>query len=389
MPLELSRGDRKVLLIAAAVLVLLIAASLILTSGAEDTSDVPSTYSAGSHGAKAAYMLLESAGYRTARWEQAPAELTNPAGSTLILAEPEAFAAAGEQAAIRRFIEAGGRVVATGTFGASFLPGPAAIPDPTEGMTWKRVPSRSPSFITRAAPDITIAPQAYWLAPDATPLYGDDKELVVTYGAGSGDVIWWAAATPLSNAGLQEPGNLEFLLACAGVSDNRRILWDEYFHGHRRSTAVSAAMGPLRWLCLQIAVLALAALFTYSRRSGPIVLPGSERRLSPLEFVRTLGALYERAGATSVAVDISFRRFRYWLTRRLGMAGNASIDELDRAVRERWSHVDPAFAATLRDCESACADSELTARTALRLNRSLHEYADRLELFGIPRKESE
>lgn len=389
MPLELSRGDRRVLLIAAAVLLVLVAASLILTSGAGDTSDVPSTYSAGSHGARAAYMLLESAGYRTARWEQPPAELPDPAGATLILAEPETFAAAGEQAALQRFIEGGGRVVATGALGASFLPGRAAIPDPTEGMTWKRVPSRSPSLVTRAAPEITIAPQAYWQAPQATPLYGDEKELVVKYGFGSGDVIWWAAATPLSNAGLQEPGNLEFFLACAGVSDNRRILWDEYFHGHRRSTVVSPAMGLLRWLCLQFAALALAALFTYSRRSGPIMLPGSERRLSPLEFVRTLGALYERAGATSVAVDISYRRFRYWLTRRLGMAGNASIEELDRAVRARWSQVDPAFATTLRDCESACGDSELTARAALRLNQTLHEYADRLELFGMSRKESE
>jgi hypothetical protein len=112
------------------------------------------------------------------------------------------------------------------------------------------------------------------------------------------------------------------------------------------------------------------------------VYPATDRRLSPLEFVRTLGSLYERAGATSVAVDISYQRFRYWLTRRLGTAGDASVDELERAVRERWRQADAAFGATLRACESARDDSDLTSRAALKLTRSLHEYTARLESLG-------
>lgn len=389
MPLDLTPSDRTLLLTAVGVLLVLIAGSLILVGGSDDTSDVPSTYSASSRGAKAAYLLLKESGYQVSRWEESVDQLPDTGRLMLVLADPDGAPSAGESDAIRQFLERGGRVMATGVYGALFLPEHDATPDPLEGMTWKRVTAQSPSSITRAAPEITLAPQAYWKpGPYAVPLYGTtDKPLVVKYPFAAGDVIWWASATPLTNAGLQEPGNLEFLLACVGADRSRTILWDEFSHGYRRSLADSAMLGPVKWIFVQLGVFALAILLTYSRRSGPIVLPAGDRRLSPLEFVRTLGSLYQRAGATSVAVDISYQRLRYWLTRRLGMSGSASADEIARAVRERWSHADPALGATLRACEAARSDPNLPARQALALNQSLYEAAAKLELFGLRRKE--
>ena len=385
MPIDLSAGDRKVLVIAGVVLLLLVAGSIMLATGPDDTSDVPTTYSAGSGGAKAAYLLLKSTGYQVERWEQPFDELPDSGGLTLIFAEAQGAPTGDERTALRKFLERGGHVIATGVYSAFFLPDHDVVPDPLGGMTWKRVPSQSPSFITRAAPEITLAPQAYWTSgSSAVPLYGDaDKPVVVKYSVAGGEVLWWASATPMTNAGLQEPGNLEFFLACVGADRTQRILWDEYAHGYRRSLAASAMHGPLKWMFLQIGIFTLAILITYSRRSGPIVLPAADRRLSPLEFVRTLGSLYQRAGAASVTVEISYQRFCYWLTRRLGVSSNASADELERAVRDRWPHVDPAFAATLHACESARRDPNLKARTALKLNRSLYEAAAKLELFGI------
>jgi len=399
MSLDLTPSDRRLLMTAAGVLLVLIAGSLVLTGGSDDTADVPSTYSTGSRGAKAAYLLLQSSGYQVDRWEQPLNELPDAGRLTLLLAEPDGAPSADERVALRQFLERGGRVIATGMFGASFLPEHDALPDPLAGMTWKRMTSQSPSAITRAAPEITLAPQAHWKpGPYAVPLYGDDgrdrkltatsgRHTVVTYPVAGGDVIWWASATPLTNAGIQETGNLEFFLACVSADRSRTILWDEYWHGHRRSLADSAMLGPVKWMFVQLGVLALAVLLTYSRRSGPIVLPAADRRLSPLEFVRTLGSLYERAGAASVAVDISYQRLRYWLTRRLGMSGSASADEIDRAVRERWSHADPTLGDTLRACEAARNDVHLPARQALALNQSLYEAAAKLERLGLRRKE--
>jgi hypothetical protein len=385
----LSAGDRKLVLIAGGVFLFLVATALILAKGPESAAEIPTTYSVGSGGAKAAYLLLKASGYRVERWEQSPSELSEAAGTTLILAEPSDAPKTEERNHLRQFVANGGHVIATGAFVGLFLPESGIVPDPLSGMTWKRLSAQSPSSVTHAAREITLAPQAHWRPESfAVPLYGDgDKQMVVKYKFGKGDVIWWASATPLTNAGLREPGNLEFLLACIGSEPQTRILWDEYFHGYRRSLTASIQSSPVKWIFLQFALLSLAILLAYSRRSGPISIPAGETRLSPLEFVRTLGALYKQANAASVAVDICYRRFRYWLTRRLGMASNASVDELERAIGERWNFQDANFSATLRDCESAPYDNTLKPRVALRLVRSLDDYAAKLKLFSTPGKE--
>jgi Domain of unknown function (DUF4350) len=388
---SLTRGDRKLLLAAGAASLLLIALSVTLGSAGGDTTESATTYSAGSGGAKAVYLLLHAARYSVKRWEQSPRDLPSDANATLILADPQGAPTIDEQSALRRFIERGGRVIATGVSGAFFLPEHRVAPDPIAGMTWRRMSSRSPSFITRAAPDITLAPKAYWEGDaSALPLYGDVDDVakvrVIKADVGKGEVIWWASATPLTNAGLREPGNLEFVLACIGDA-HRQILWDEYFHGHYRSLSASLMDSPFAWITLPFTLAAAAVLLTYSRRSGPIVAPAAESRLSPLEFVRTLGYLYQRAGAASVAVDISYQRFRYRLTRRAGITSAASVVDLERAVRARTGLDDQAFGDLLRACESAREDPRLRAAIALTLTRSLYDYALKLDLFRATKKE--
>ena len=388
MPIQLSAGDRKLFLIAGGVFLLLVTTALILAKGPDSTDEIPTTYSVGSGGAKAAYLLLKASGYSVERWEQSPSELPEAAGTTLILAEPLDAPKTEERNRLRQFVENGGHVIATGPFVGLFLPENGIVPDPLSGMTWKKLSAQSPSSITGAAAQITLAPQAYWkpessALPVILPLYGDgDKHMVVKYKSGKGEVIWWASATPLTNAGLKEPGNLEFFLACIGSEPQARILWDEYFHGYRHSLTASIQSSPVKWIFLQFALFTLAILVTYSRRSGPISIPAREIRLSPLEFVRTLGALYKQANAASVVVDISYHRFRYWLTRRLGLASNAPVEELERAVSERGNFQDADFSATLRACESDPYDYTLKPRAALRLVRSLDDYAAKLKLFS-------
>jgi Domain of unknown function (DUF4350) len=383
LPIQLTAGDRKLFSIAGGVFLFLVLTTLLLRKGPDSVEEVPTTYSVSSGGAKAAFLLLKASGYRVQQWEQSPSELPEAAGTTLILAEPSGAPTTEERQHLRQFVEKGGHVIATGMFAGLFLPKDGIVPDPLPGMTWKKFPALSPSFITRAAPEITLAPKAYWRSGIfALPLYGESsKPMVVKYTFSKGEVLWWASATPLTNAGMKEPGNLEFFLACIGDASQTRILWDEYFHGHRNSLTASINNSPVKWIFLQLALFAIAILVTYSRRSGPISVPAREVRLSPLEFVRTLGALYKQANAASIVVDISYHRFRYWLTRRLGMAGNAPVDELERAIRERWNFQDAHFGATLRACESAPYDYNLKPRAALQLVRSLDEYAAKLKVF--------
>src|SRR5207244_2228932 len=149
-----------------------------------------------------------------------------------------------------------------GLTGAFFLSSRAA-PEPVAGLTWARVRALAPSAITRAAPVITLAPQATWI-PDlfALPLYGGDDEsiAVARLHVGAGEALWWASATPLTNAGLRETGNLDFFLASVGPPDRRRVLFDEYFHGDRPTLAGSLVHSPIKWLGLQLCVVAVAIL---------------------------------------------------------------------------------------------------------------------------------
>jgi hypothetical protein len=389
MPLNLDRGDRKIVLIAGGLFLLIIALSFVFSNPTSPAGEVASTYSTGSGGAKAAYLLLRASGYNVQRWEDSLTDLPDPRGKTLVLASPEGSPTAEQRRRLRAFIEDGGRVIATGVFAGYFLPASGAEPDLFSGAIWKKMPARSPSALTRNIPEITMLPEAQWRSDSyAMPLFGDgEKQRVVKYRLGKGEVIWWASATPLTNAGLKESGNLEFFLACVGDARDQQVLWDEYFHGYRRSLAASAERTPWKWIFWQLALLAFAILMTHSRRSGPVSIPRLETRLSPLEFVRTLGALYQQAHAAPVAVEIGYHRFRFWLTRRLGMASNASIEEIERAVRDRWDYRDAHLLETLHACESVPYHSDLKPGAALRLVQSLDDMAVQFKLFHTAGKE--
>jgi len=386
MPLKIDPRDRKLLLGSAVVFILLIAGAVIFGGDAGQRQEAPSSHSTASGGAKAAYLLLLQLGYNVQRWEKPLVDL--PKTATVILADPMEAPTREERESLKSFLSDGGRIIATGMFAGTFLPENDSVPDMLLGMTSKKAAAVSPSAITRAAPEITIAPQARWPSYSAAySLYGDGDEIVVVkYPYGRGEVLWWAAATPLTNAGLKEPGNLEFLLA--NVGDTKAlILWDEYLHGYREDLGSSVAHSPVKWLLLQMALLGLAVVATFSRRSGPLSAPVTDVRLSPLEFVQTLGGLYENAGTASVAVDICYQRFRYWLTRRLGVANNISINDLESAVRDRFAPKDDRFGAILRRCESAKSDPYLGEAEALQLVQELDEYASRWKLFEGRRKE--
>jgi hypothetical protein len=379
MPARLTRRDRNLLVATGAIaLVAIVIAAALARS---EQTDVPTTYSSDSGGARAAYLLLRDAGYAVTRWERAPVDLKEQAAATLIFAEPESAPTAADREAVKDFLHRGGRVVATGSSPALLLPDSRIAADPRAAVTFTRVTASAPSPITRAAPAISISPEAHWEADaPVAVLYADDKARVVKYRVGRGEVIWWASSTPLTNAGITEPGNLEFFLAC--LDDRRRpILWDEYFHGHRGGPiGALAASSPFRLILVPLGVAIVAVLLTHTRRSGPIVPLEQENRLSPLEFVRTLGMLYENAGAASVSVDVAYARFRYRLTRRLGVSSAVPVEDLERAARARFHVNDSRLGDLLRECESARLDRRLAVPRALRLTQALAEQSAELGL---------
>ena len=124
MPAALAITDRKLLAAAGVLALILITLSVLFAQPDEqDSSPVPSSYSSGSNGSRAAYLLLQRMNIPVERWEQSPSELpTADDRSVLVLANPSEYATEKERKALARFAASGGRILFTGsTVGEFFL----------------------------------------------------------------------------------------------------------------------------------------------------------------------------------------------------------------------------------------------------------------------------
>jgi hypothetical protein len=391
-----SRDQRIVLGILVGMVVLLVIFS-IFSPANDDTNPLPTTYNSGSAGIKAAYLVLEELGYGAERWETSPDDLKNVDAekTTLILAEPNFPRENAEQvqAKIADFLSRGGRVLATGREGAYFLP---------EAKTG--APVRLYQKLCFTTPEgqgplarvgkVSLADNVRWTALEpkfrVSQLCGSDA-VVVSYNYGAGEAIWWSSPMPMTNRGLKEDASLKLVLASVGGSD-RRVLFDEYFHGERASLWDTAKGLPIRQIALQCAVVAVLLVLSFGRRSGPIRVPVRLPRSSPLEFAESMGRLYKKAGATQAAVDGARRRLLKFLEEQCGVPRDvlrSTPQAIVEAVEERLG----GRCSTLGEHLTQAANTEHSAVTLAStlelvkaLDRDQRDLAERIRsgLAGQP-----
>ena len=395
MPSALDPGDRKLLLVAGTILLLLTVATVVFAPSPDEAEGegIPTTYSTTNSGAQAAYLVLRELGYQSERWEKPPSELPADAeGKILILAGPIDFPDKKEREALLNFVRSGGWIVYAGNFPFLFLESGAVTPPSltrTSSLTTDTFSAVAPSPFTQGASKITMTASNRWVTSDGAqvPLYGEPEEpVVVTWRLEKGRILWWAAPTPITNSGISRDGNLPFFLGCIqavrpGASNGETtVLWDEYFHGYRGSLWDYFKETPVPWAIFQLALAAVFVLLAFGRRSGPLYAPAAVSRLSPLEFVDTLGDLYRHASAGPAAVRVAYQRFRTQLVRRLALAPSISNLQLDAAVRDRLSWKQPGLLDTLQRAEKASRESEVPGSDALKIVQALEHYE---VLFGL------
>lgn len=383
MTVPLDSGDKRLLLLSAGLLgILTIVALLVPNAGEESSRGYPSSYSAAKDGAKAAFTLLEEMGYRPERWTGPPGDL--PSGqATLIIASPAIPASAEEQIQLKQFVLRGGRLLITGPSGASAIDAKGVEPAPEITEEWKTFHAEQAAPLTRHAPEIIMESDVRWTHPRPSEkrYYGDSGgATVVKFSMGEGEVIWWAGDTPLTNTGITRAANLALFLNSVGPAGPTRILWDEYFHGVRQGLWPYLARTPLPWALLQILGFGGFIILTFARRSGPIRPMTRESRLSPLEFVATLGALYQRKGEAAGALEIAFSHFRFLLSRKLGIPLSAATPDVVERVERRSGGAIPNFAGTIEEISQALKLHTVTESKALAWIGDLHDFAARLGL---------
>ena len=384
-------GDARLVLWVCLGIFAIILIGAFLAPAREDNDPIPSTWNSGSQGAKVAYELLAQLGDTTARWDKPAAALTQVDASrtTLILAGSERMELRTEETGIAAFLHRGGRVVATGALSAFMLPD-SQIEAPTRLYTALCYTTpQSLSALGRAG-QIAMAVPIRWKTENAatSPAHinpvrvdqacGQDA-VVVHYAEGPGEVIWWSSAAPLTNRGLKSDASLRLLLASVG-GPGRTVLFDEYIHGDRESLWATMSGTPVKALAWQLVAVALLLLVSFSRRSGPLWATSRASRTSPLEFAESMGALYQKAGATDIAVGAAERRLLDFLHSEAGIPREilrSGPEAIASAVAARFAYADPELAEDLTMAHNA-EFNKLSAKGALELVRRLDQHISNL-----------
>jgi Domain of unknown function (DUF4350) len=394
---QLAPGDRNLLIVAGLLIAALSALAVILRpQGLRRLPGIVSSYSTADDGAKASYLLLEEMGYHVERWAASPEELPGvalggfpvstrraAANTVLILAQPLFPASAEEKTALNNFVRRGGLVLLAGPRSDLLVPPKSLTAATFSAALPKSYPSELPAPLTKGVPEIEMSAYTRWrqLTDGQMRYYGDaGGATVVSFAVGQGRVIWWADAGPLTNSKITQASNLELFLNSVGARKEARILWDEYYHGYREGLGSYLERTPLPWSLIQLAALLAATLVTYGRQRGPVRGLEKESRLSPLEFVETLGDLYQQKGGASDALGIAYQRFRFLLLKRLGLPGDSSRDQMRQAVRDHLGGMPPGFSETIVRCDLSVKNLNLTGAQSLRLVQELHDYTRKLGL---------
>lgn len=370
-------SDARLLLWVTAGVLCLILVTALLAPARGDYDYVPSTWNTGSAGAKAAYLLLPQLGYRTARWEQPAAKLAqvDAAHTTLVLADAYMSTVRGEQKGIADFLKRGGRVLATGGPSALLLPSSSIKQTQRLFTSLCYTTPQSLSAMGRAGKVVMQAPVQWSGARARVDQACGNDAVVVHYPVGAGEAVWWSSAEPLTNRGLHQDPNLHLLLASVGAP-GRTVLFDEYIHGERKSLVSTMKGTPIAAIFWQLGLAALLLILSFSRRNGPIRALVGTPRTSPLEFAESMGALYGKAEATSVAVGAAERRLKEFLQNEGGIPLDtlrSGPEAIAAATAERFNRPQQDLEADLKAAREAEV-TKLRPKAALHLVRRLDRH---------------
>lgn len=381
MPLMIALEDRKVAIVFGVLLAIALAISVFVVKTDSGSGALPSSYSTGNDGTKAAFLLLGQLGYSPKRWTDNPQKLAElPPHATLVLAEP-VVSEQRDIEAVQQFLRKGGRVVATGPSFAAFVPDHREHPG-VPHFEWKSYKPHEPSDLTRKIDEIELAPKFYF-DPESSeaPFVDGDESPVTRFSYGAGEVIWWSTSEPMSNSGIREKDNAQLLLNSIGDPGRGPVLWDEYFHQGGKTVVDSVLASPLRWGLLQAALIGALVCLTYSRQFGPTRMSVAPSRLAPMEFVETLAALYQKNNAAHIAVEIVYERFRGALQRRYSVHADATADQVSSVIADHLPGESVEKTTLLiRRIEGAVSNPALRVAEATSLIGEMHKLSTRLKL---------
>ncbi len=253
-----------------------------------------STYATGPDGLAAYASLVARAGHRVVRLREPAAKAVLDPDMTLVVLDPT-FVSPDDARALRRFVSAGGRLVAGGTSSDTWLlrvlpGGPRWSPEgETSAHTLAPVPELS------GLRHVEAAGVGSWQAagPALPSLGGAESVVLAVASVGRGRLLMLADASPLENGFLARGDNATLGVGLAG-SRRRPVVFAESYHGYGKSAGLVAI--PSRWRALFLlgGAAVLALMLARGRRLGPAEREGRELAPSRQVYVDAVAALLAR-----------------------------------------------------------------------------------------------
>ena len=334
-----------------------------VTGGPAPAGPASSSYAPGRDGLAASAELLADHGHPVHRLRARLHRADLDTAATVVVADAPSLSDE-ESQALGRFVQGGGRLVASGpgagpALGRMLGPGLAWVPDgvvaagplapvaEVEGVT--RVRAAGPGSWRDAGPMLPV-------------LAGPDGPILATVASwGRGRIVAVADSSVWQNRLLGQADNALFALAAAGPP-GRPVRFAEAHHGYGAGDGLAAVPSHWKWSAAVAVTAVLAWMWSRGRRLGPPERP--ERELPPPRraYVDAMAASLVRTRQPAAAVRPLQVAARRSLARRAGLAADADEAAYRRAAR-RLGLRDDEVGAVLAPAEGD--DDVLAAARAL------------------------
>jgi hypothetical protein len=315
-----------------------------------------SSYATSADGLAGYAELLTKAGHSVTRLRIAPARAALDPRETVVLLDPSVVLP-DDVSALRRFVAAGGRLIAGG-------PEPGAWLSELIGNS----PVWSAAGQTTSTPLVPVAEtggvgvvqsagEGTWSDAGGTlPVLGDPRSSLLTVTSlGAGRISLLADSSPLQNRLLADADNAQLGLSLAGPG--RPVAFDEAAHGYGHSSGLAALPTRWKWALIGALAAALLAVAARIRRLGPAQPPPAVALPPRRAHVEALASALARTGQPGQAAEPVHRHARALVLRRAGLPSSASADELGEAAARLG--LDPAEVRAVTT--SALGDGDVLA----------------------------
>jgi hypothetical protein len=271
--------------------------------------------------------------------------------------------------ALRRFVQAGGHLVAGGAERNAWLseivsPGPVWLRGSDTTTTLKPL---APVPEVAGVNEARTAGKGLWSDSRGTlPALGARDPVVTVASVGRGRVVLLADASPLQNGLLAQADNAALGIALAGPA-GRRVVFAETVHGYGEARGLAALPERWKWLLVGLLVAGIVWVASRIRRLGPA--EDESRPLPPPRraYVDAVAAALARTRKPSASAERVRTAARRRVARRAGLGSDPPDDRI-AAAAATLGFSDEEAAALTRPARDEDEDLLLAGRALARTN---------------------